>query len=132
MNLVIPAGKSCAMVGESGCGKSTFIGLVLRFYDVQFGSILIDGVDIKQYNINSLRKAMGFVMQEPILFNYSIYENILYGNADAYNSEIQQAAKIANATFIESSNLNMGYDDTAESLAAGYKSEEKDLISLIG
>lgn len=62
MNLKIPAGKSCAVVGESGCGKSTFISLVLRFYDINFGNIYIDGVDIKEYNIQSLRKAMGFVM----------------------------------------------------------------------
>lgn len=62
MNLTIPAGESYALVGESGCGKSTFIGLVLRFYDPTFGEVLIDDVNIKEYNVNDVRKAMGFVM----------------------------------------------------------------------
>ena len=59
--------------------------LLLRFYDPEFGQILIDGVDIKEYNLNQYRKTMGLVMQEPLLFNYSIKENILYGNTTASN-----------------------------------------------
>jgi ABC-type multidrug transport system fused ATPase/permease subunit len=68
------------LVGASGCGKSTITNLLLRFYDVENGNILIDGVDIKDYNIKRLRQEIGYVMQEPILFNQSIKENIRYGN----------------------------------------------------
>ncbi len=73
-------------MGESGCGKSTIVSLILRFYDVNEGRILIDGVDIKSYNIADFRKNMGLVMQEPTLFNYTITENILYGALHATNT----------------------------------------------
>ena len=73
-------------MGESGCGKSTLINLLLRFYDVDSGAVLIDGIDIRDYKIQDLRRMMGYVMQEPILFNYSIKENILYGNNVATNT----------------------------------------------
>ena len=79
------------MVGESGCGKSTFVNLVMRFYDVDEGEVLIDGINIKNYNLHSLRKGISMVMQEPIIFNYSILENILYGKSDAKNSEVLAA-----------------------------------------
>jgi ABC-type multidrug transport system fused ATPase/permease subunit len=78
-------------VGESGCGKSTIVSLILRFYDVNEGRILIDGVDIKDWDLSSLRQSMGLVMQEPTLFNYSVSENILYGKSEASNSEIREA-----------------------------------------
>lgn len=92
-----------ALVGESGCGKSTLVSLLMRFYDPDFGKITIDGVDIKEYHISSLRKLMGLVMQEPTLFNYSIVENILYGKMTASNSDLKDAAEVANAMeFIES------------------------------
>ena len=86
LNLTINKNDCIAIVGESGSGKSTFINLVMRFYDPDFGTVLIDDVDIKKYNIKQLRQRMGLVMQEPTLFNYSIKENILYGNPDATNS----------------------------------------------
>lgn len=79
LNLKIKPNETVALVGESGCGKSTIVSLILRFYDINDGQILIDGVDIRDYNLADLRKAMGLVMQEPTLFNYSIQENILYG-----------------------------------------------------
>ncbi len=78
-------------MGESGCGKSTIVSLILRFYDVNEGRILIDGVDIKDWDLSSLRQSMGLVMQEPTLFNYSVSENILYGKSEASNSEIREA-----------------------------------------
>ena len=84
----IMPGESVALVGESGCGKSTFVNLMMRFYDPDFGEILLDGVNIKDYNLHELRKAVSLVMQEPIIFNYSILENMLYGKLDANNSEI--------------------------------------------
>jgi ATP-binding cassette, subfamily B (MDR/TAP), member 1 len=79
MNFEIPATTKIALVGASGCGKSTITNLLLRFYDIENGNILIDGVDIKDYNIKKLRQEIGYVMQEPILFNQSIKDNILYG-----------------------------------------------------
>lgn len=85
------------MVGESGAGKSTFISLVMRFYDPEFGSVLVDGIDVRNYNISELRERIGLVMQEPTLFNYSIKENVLYGNPSASNSEIVDAVEVANA-----------------------------------
>ena len=69
-----------AVVGESGQGKSTLISLIMRFYDPEFGQVLIDGVDVREYNVKELRAKMGLVNQEPTLFNYTVKENILYGN----------------------------------------------------
>lgn len=79
----ITATKKIALVGHSGCGKSTIANLLLRMYDVMDGQLLIDGVDIRNYNIKELRKQIGIVMQEPLLFNTTIKENILYGNGKA-------------------------------------------------
>jgi ATP-binding cassette subfamily B (MDR/TAP) protein 1 len=81
--LVIPAGKTAALVGESGSGKSTVVGLVERFYDVTQGSVLIDGVNIKEYSLPWLRNNIGLVSQEPLLFSCSILDNIKYGAPDA-------------------------------------------------
>ncbi len=97
LNMRLRANETVALVGESGCGKSTVVQLLLRFYDVNKGRITLDGIDIRNYVVSDLRKAMGLVQQEPVLFNYSIYENILYGNSNAMNSEIIEAAKDANA-----------------------------------
>ena len=91
LDLTIEPNDTIAIVGESGQGKSTFINLVMRFYDPEFGEILIDGVDIKSYDIRELRRSMGLVMQEPTLFNYSIRDNILYGKPQASNQEIREA-----------------------------------------
>ena len=79
LNLVIEPGKKIAIVGESGCGKSTTISLIERFYDINSGEILIDGVDIKKYDINHLRDFIGYVQQEPVLFNCSIRDNLIFG-----------------------------------------------------
>ncbi|KAK4429403.1 ABC transporter B family member 13 [Sesamum alatum] len=97
LNLKISKGKSMAIVGQSGSGKSTVISLLLRFYDPTSGTILIDGVDIKTVNLKSLRLRIGLVQQEPVLFSTSIYENIKYGNNNASEIEIINAAKAANA-----------------------------------
>lgn len=107
MNILINPNESVALVGESGCGKSTFVNLLMRFYDVDHGEILLDGVNIRDINLHDLRKAISLVMQEPIIFNYSILENILYGKRDATNSEIKNACDLANASeFIENDELN--------------------------
>lgn len=102
-NLSIPAGKKIGLVGHSGCGKSTITNLLLRFYNLQDGQILIDDKPIQDYDILELRRQIGYVMQEPVLFNMSIKENILYGQPDASDAKVHQIAEMANAlTFIES------------------------------
>ena len=86
-----------AFVGPSGAGKSTVASLLPRFYDVNDGSISIDGTDIRGVTLNSLREQVGIVPQETILFNGSVYDNILYGRLDATKEEVEAAAKAANA-----------------------------------
>ena len=97
INLTIPKGKSLALVGSSGAGKSTLADLVPRFHDVSAGDLFIDGKNIKDYNLQSLRNLISIVTQEPILFNDTIAANIALGKPDATESEIIEAAKIANA-----------------------------------
>lgn len=91
------AGKVVAFVGPSGAGKTTIASLLSRFYDVTSGQILIDGVDIKDVTCSSLREQIGIVQQETVLFNGSVYDNILYGRLDATKEEIEAAARSANA-----------------------------------
>jgi subfamily B ATP-binding cassette protein MsbA len=97
INLIIPKGKTIALVGSSGAGKSTLADLVPRFHDVSSGEILIDGVNIKDYSLQSIRDKISIVTQEPILFNDTIANNISLGNQTAPFSEIEEAARIANA-----------------------------------
>lgn len=97
INLVIPKGKTIALVGQSGSGKSTMVDLLPRFYDVDKGEILIDGVNIKDAKIMDLRSLMGNVNQEAILFNDSFFNNISFGVENATIEEVIEAAKIANA-----------------------------------
>ncbi|XP_054817439.1 ABC transporter B family member 13-like isoform X2 [Prosopis cineraria] len=97
LNLKIRAGKSLAVVGQSGSGKSTVISLVMRFYDPTYGKVLIDGCDIKSLNLRSIRLRIGLVQQEPALFSSTVYENIKYGKEEASEVEIMKAAKAANA-----------------------------------
>ena len=97
INLNIQKGKTIALVGSSGAGKSTLADLIPRFHDVSTGEILIDGVNIKEYSLYSVRKQMGIVTQEPILFNDTIASNIALGMENASDEQIESAAKIANA-----------------------------------
>jgi len=85
------------LVGHSGCGKSTITNLLMRLYDIDSGSITINGVELKDIELKSLRKEVSIVMQEPQLFNVSIKDNILYGNEYATNEQVRHAAKLANA-----------------------------------
>jgi ATP-binding cassette, subfamily B, putative efflux pump len=108
INLHIPAGRIIALVGRSGAGKSTFVKLVSRFYDVNEGSIALDGLDIRDYRLHSLRRQIALVPQEPILFSGSVHENILMGKEDARDDDVRAAAVLANAhDFI--SRLSKGY-----------------------
>ncbi len=97
INLKIPAGKTVALVGHSGGGKSTIMSMILRFYDPNFGTIKLDGEDIRNLNLKSLRRSMSVVSQEVMLFDDTIYENIRYGKEDATEEEIINAAKLAEA-----------------------------------
>ena len=97
VNLIVEKGKTIALVGSSGAGKSTLADLVPRFHDVTSGEVLIDGVNIKDYSLHSVRSLMSIVTQEPILFNDSIANNIRLGKEHASEDEIMDAAKVANA-----------------------------------
>ncbi|KAJ1376518.1 P-loop containing nucleoside triphosphate hydrolase [Sesbania bispinosa] len=109
LSLDIEAGKTVALVGQSGSGKSTIIGLIERFYDPMKGSISIDNCDIKEFNLRSLRSHIALVSQEPTLFAGTIRDNIVYGKEDASEDEIRRAARHANAhQFISS--MRDGYD----------------------
>ncbi|KAM3190904.1 hypothetical protein ACQJBY_068710 [Aegilops geniculata] len=123
-SLAIESGQRVALVGPSGSGKSTVLALLLRFYNPCSGRVLIDGKDIRGYNLKSLRKQIGLVQQEPILFNLSIRQNISYGNEGASETEIVEAAMEANIhDFISS--LSKGYDtvvgDKGGQLSGGQK-----------
>ena len=97
INLVIPKGKTIALVGQSGSGKSTMVDLIPRYYDVQEGEVLIDGINVKDLGIYDLRQLIGNVNQEAILFNDSFKNNISFGVDNATQEQIEEAAKIANA-----------------------------------
>ena len=109
INLDIPASKVVALVGPTGVGKSTLVSLIPRFYDVGTGSIKLDGLDIRELNVDDLRRNISIVLQDVFLFHGSVKENILFGNPQATDEEIIEAAKIANAhEFIAS--LPEGYN----------------------
>jgi len=98
----LEAGTVAAIVGPSGAGKTTIISLIPRFYDPQSGRIKIDGVDIREYRLKSLREQISFVLQDTLLFHASIWDNIAYGKPDAEPQKVVRAAKLANAhEFIE-------------------------------
>lgn len=97
ISFTIPKGKTIALIGTSGVGKSTIADLIPRFYDATGGVVMVDGVDVKNYKMESLRRVMSLVTQETFLFNDTIYNNITLGRPDATEEEVMQAAKIANA-----------------------------------
>ena len=97
INLVIEKGKTVALVGQSGSGKSTLVDLIPRYYDVQEGEVLIDGIDVRKLGIHDLRQLIGNVNQEAILFNDSFIGNITFGVENATMEQVEQAARIANA-----------------------------------
>jgi len=95
LNIVFNPGQKLGLVGESGCGKSTILQLILRFYDVQEGVIEIDGINIKEYNVKFLRSRFGVVFQEPALFDGTIRYNLKYLNDKVSDKEIDNALEIA-------------------------------------
>jgi ABC-type multidrug transport system fused ATPase/permease subunit len=124
LNLVINKGQTVALVGPSGSGKSTVIQLLERFYDPLKGAVMIDDIDIKDFDLKWLRRNVGLVSQEPILFSGTITENILFGNPEATVEEVEQAAKMANAyDFImeQSDGFNTLVGDRGTQLSGGQK-----------
>lgn len=97
INLIIPKGKTVALVGQSGSGKSTLVDLIPRYYDVQEGEVLIDGINVKDLGVHDLRQLIGNVNQEAILFNDTFRNNITFGVENATDEQVEQAARIANA-----------------------------------
>nr|CAB3476966.1 unnamed protein product [Digitaria exilis] len=108
-SLTIPSGMTIALVGQSGSGKSTVISLIERFYDPQRGDVMIDGINLKEFQLRWIRSKIGLVSQEPVLFAASIKENIAYGKDNATDQEIRAAAELANAAkFIDK--MPQGFD----------------------
>ncbi|GAB1856545.1 ABC transporter ATP-binding protein [Flavobacteriaceae bacterium MHTCC 0001] len=123
-HLIIPKGKTVALVGQSGSGKSTVANLITRFYDVNKGEILIDGINIKDLTTNSLRQQLGIVTQDAILFNESIRNNLKLGNDNASDDDIIEALKVANAwEFVKDldGQLDFNIGDGGTKLSGGQK-----------
>ncbi|XP_028400885.1 multidrug resistance protein 1-like isoform X2 [Dendronephthya gigantea] len=127
--LSVPKGKRVALVGESGCGKSTVVKLIQRFYDIAEGNLSIDGRGIETYNLKWLRQHIGVVSQEPVLFATTIAENIRYGRDDATQDEIEEAAKMANAhDFISA--MPQGYETLCGERGAQMSGGQKQRIAI--
>jgi len=129
INLKVKAGEKIAIVGVSGAGKSTLLDLILRFYDPQKGRILIDNYDIREVTLSSLRRQIGIVTQETVLFNDTVRANIAYGKPDATIEEIEEAALKANAyDFIKK--LPLGFDTVIGERGATLSGGEKQRIAI--
>lgn len=127
-NLHVKPGETIALVGPTGAGKTTVINMLTRFYDVKEGSVEIDGIDVRNATLDSLRKEVGVLMQEPFIFKGSVMENIRYGRPDATDEECIEAAKTIFADrFI--SKLKEGYNTVLEERGAGLSAGEKQLLS---
>ncbi|MFW5696609.1 MAG: ABC transporter ATP-binding protein, partial [Phototrophicaceae bacterium] len=128
VNLDIPPGHTVALVGHTGAGKSTIIRLILRFYDVKSGRLLIDGKDVSQIAQDSLRRQMGVVLQEPYLFSGTVMDNIRYGRLNATDDEVIEAAKAVGAhDFI--TRMDDGYNSEVREGGSMLSAGQKQLIS---
>ncbi len=129
IHFIIQPGDIVAIVGPSGAGKSSFANLLLRFYDPITGTILIDDIDIKEMKLSALRRQIGFIQQQPILFNLSILENIRYGRPTASIEEVEKAAKFANAdSFIME--LPDGYNYIVSELGSNLSGGQRQRIAI--
>lgn len=129
LNLTIEKGKTIALVGSSGAGKSTLADLIPRFHDVSSGEILLDGTNIKQLKLDDLRRLMGVVSQEPILFNDTLYNNITLGTGGATEERVKEAARIAHAdAFI--ANKPEGYNTAAGDRGTRLSGGERQRITI--
>lgn len=122
-------GETVAILGATGCGKTSLVSLIARFYDATEGSVLVDGVDVKQYNLDALRKKLGFVLQKSELFSDTIENNIRWGNPDADDAQVRAAAEIAQASqFIEG--FTDGYKDIVTEKGASLSGGQKQRLSI--
>ena len=129
ISVKIPAGTRVAIVGPTGSGKTTLVNLLTRFYDVTDGSILLDGVDLRDYKMRDLRRAFGVVLQDTALFAATVRENIAYGHEDAALERVVEAARIAGADgFI--SRLPKGYDTVLEQGGMELSQGERQLLTI--
>ena len=125
----IKPGQRVAIVGPTGAGKTTIVKLLMRFYDVNYGEILIDGYNIKDFNRSDLRKIFGMVLQDTWLFNGTIMENLRYGRLDASDEEVKEAAKAAHVhSFIRT--LPNGYDMELNEEASNVSQGQKQLLTI--
>ncbi|MCK9267251.1 MAG: ATP-binding cassette domain-containing protein, partial [Alkaliphilus sp.] len=129
INLYAKPGQKIAFVGSTGAGKTTITNLINRFYEIDSGSILYDGIDIKNIKKHDLRSTMGVVLQDVNLFEGTIAENIRYGRLDATDEEIVEAAKLANAHYFIT-NLAKGYDSMLTADGQNLSQGERQLISI--
>jgi ATP-binding cassette subfamily B protein len=129
VSFAAPPGTRVGIRGTTGAGKSSLMGLLMRFYDPTDGQILLDGVDLRDYNLGDLRRQFGIVLQEPVLFSSTIGENIAYGRPEATREQIAEAARLANAhEFISA--LPEGYDTTVGERGMRLSGGERQRISL--
>jgi ATP-binding cassette subfamily B protein len=129
VSLTVPAGTRVAIVGPTGAGKTTIINLLTRFYDIDGGEILLDGVDLRDYRLRDLRRAFGVVLQDTSLFGVSVRENIAYGSDGATPEDVRAAAVTANADpFI--SRLPQGYDAILDGGGASLSQGERQLVTI--
>lgn len=129
INIDAPAGKTIAIMGATGAGKTSIINALNRFYDVSRGRVLVDGVDVRDWNLNTLRENIGIVMQDVFLFSATIEENIMYGNPNATREDVIKAAKIAAAhDFIME--MPQGYDTIVGERGMGLSGGQKQRIAI--
>ena len=129
INFTVEAGQVLAIIGGTGSGKSTLVGLIPRFFDPQQGEVLIDGVDVRSYTLESLRRQIGIVLQDTVLFSATLAENIAYGRPDATREEIERAARLAQAhEFV--AELPRGYDTPIGERGVGLSGGQKQRVAL--
>ncbi|MBR3936106.1 MAG: ATP-binding cassette domain-containing protein, partial [Oscillospiraceae bacterium] len=129
LSLFAKPGQKIAFVGSTGAGKTTITNLINRFYDIQGGEIIYDGINVKDIKKDDLRKSLGIVLQDTHLFTGTVMENIRYGNLDATDEECIEAAKIANAHYFIS-HLPQGYDTMLHSDGANLSQGQRQLLAI--
>ena len=129
VTLAIRSGETIAVVGPTGAGKSTLVKLIARFYDVTAGAILIDGVDVRQFELGSYRRQLGVVPQEPHLFTGTVRDNIAYGRPDAPDEDVERAARAVGAVGAIAG-LRGGFHHQVEERGRNLSAGQRQLISL--